>query len=170
MPAWGRGGAGNIAQQEQLKEQNKNSAEDLEANRSLTSAAAAPATSTPTQPPSEYAHMGRGGSGNWYQPRELEQSGSFQQPVDSTAAPSTNTKPNISTPWHPDTQEMPVARAGRGGAGNFVWKDEEREARKKAEEEKAKERVSEGVERDVEAGLAKPGAVMLGGPKGGRGW
>ena len=114
--------------------------------------------------------MGRGGSGNWYQPKELEQSGSFQQPADSTAAPSTSTKPNISTPWHPEGQEFPVARAGRGGAGNFVWKDEERDARRNEEEKKAKDRVSEDVERDVEAGLAKPGAAVLGNPKEGRGW
>lgn len=167
--AWGRGGAGNIAQQEQLQEQSKKlAAEDLEANRSLTSDAAPPAKTS--SQPSEYAHMGRGGSGNWYQPKELEQSGSFQQPADSTAAPSTSTKPNVSTPWHPEGQELPVARAGRGGAGNFVWKDEEREAKRNEEEKKVKEKVSEGVERDVEAGLAKPGAAVLGSPKGGRGW
>lgn len=65
---------------------------------------------------------------------------------------------------------MPVARAGRGGAGNFVWKDEEREAKRNEEEKKVKEKVSEGVERDVEAGLAKPGAAVLGSPKGGRRW
>lgn len=65
---------------------------------------------------------------------------------------------------------MPIARAGRGGAGNFVWKDEEEERRGREEEARRGEKVSEGVERDVEAGLAKPGAAVLGGVKAGRGW
>ena len=68
--------------------------------------------------------MGRGGAGNWYQPTELQKEGTFTQAVDATAIP-TSSKPQISTPWHPEGQEMPVARSGRGGAGNFVWKSEE---------------------------------------------
>jgi hypothetical protein len=113
--------------------------------------------------------MGRGGAGNWYQPSELEKEGSFNQPADSTAAPI-GPKPQISTPWHPDHQELPVARAGRGGAGNFVWKDEENERATKEEEDKKKEQLKEKVERDVELGLAKPGVAVLGGTKAGRGW
>ncbi|KAF2249038.1 hypothetical protein BU26DRAFT_310990 [Trematosphaeria pertusa] len=161
----GRGGAGNIAQ---AQEQSRRLAEDLEANRSLASSAASPATSTPSQP-QDYAHMGRGGAGNWYQPTELEKEGTFTQPSDATAIP-TSSKPHVSTPWHPETQELPVARAGRGGAGNFMWKDEEKERLKREEEERTMEKVNEKVERDVEAGLAKPGAAVLGTTKAGRGW
>lgn len=168
MPTWGRGGAGNIVSDEQIKEQNKRIAEDVEANRPLASSAAAPAQSSPSQP-ADYSHMGRGGAGNWYQPKELEQSGSFNQPPDSTTLPTTS-KPNISTPWHPETQEMPVARAGRGGAGNFVWKDEDKARREREQEERAREVVSDKVEKDVELGLQKPGAAVLGGAKAGRGW
>lgn len=113
--------------------------------------------------------MGRGGAGNWYQPTELEKEGNFTQPGDSTAIPTTS-KPQISTPWHPENQEMPVARAGRGGAGNFVWKDEEKERKKMEDEERAKEKLNERVEKSVEEGLAKPGAALLGGTKAGRGW
>lgn len=65
---------------------------------------------------------------------------------------------------------MPVARAGRGGAGNFVWKDPEEEKKTAEEVQRRKEELSEGVEKDVEAGLAKPGAALLGGVKAGRGW
>jgi hypothetical protein len=69
---------------------------------------------------------------------------------------------------------MPVARSGRGGAGNFVWKSDE-QVRKEREgreldELKKKEVVSQEVERDVEAVLARPGAARLGGDKLGRGW
>jgi hypothetical protein len=65
---------------------------------------------------------------------------------------------------------MPVARAGRGGAGNFVWKDEEEEKRTREKEATLSEKVSESVEKDVEAGLAKPPGALLGGVKAGRGW
>ncbi|KAF2183178.1 hypothetical protein K469DRAFT_739996 [Zopfia rhizophila CBS 207.26] len=141
MPTWGRGGAGNIVSEAQIKERNRTIVEDLEANRPLASSAAPPATSAPSQP-QEYAHMGRGGAGNWYQPTELENEGSFNQPSDSTSVP-TSSKPQVSTPWHPDNQELPVARSGRGGAGNFVWKDEEKEKQRAADEEKIKEKVTE---------------------------
>jgi hypothetical protein len=113
--------------------------------------------------------MGRGGAGNWYQPTELQKEGVFTEPIDSTAVP-TSSKPQVSKPWHPSSQELPVARAGRGGAGNFVWKNEEKEKAEKLEEQKAKERLSEGVEKDVEGGLQKPGAAVLGREREGRGW
>ncbi|KAF2875427.1 hypothetical protein BDV95DRAFT_561853 [Massariosphaeria phaeospora] len=168
MPAWGRGGAGNIATESQAKDHNQKIAEDVEANHSLTSTAAPPVTSAPAQG-QDYAHMGRGGAGNWFQPSELEKEGTFSQPSDATATP-TSSKPQVSTPWHPESQELPVARAGRGGAGNFVWKDAEKERERLAQEDMVRDRVNEKVEKDVEAGLAKPGAALLGGTKAGRGW
>jgi hypothetical protein len=117
--------------------------------------------------------MGRGGAGNWYQPTELQKEGTFTQATDATAVPTTS-KPQISTPWHPENQEMPVARSGRGGAGNFVWKSDEQIKKEKEgrelDELKKRETVSQEVERNVEAVLAKPGAARLGGDKLGRGW
>lgn len=117
--------------------------------------------------------MGRGGAGNWYEPKELHKDGTFTQPSDATAIP-TSSKPQISTPWHPEGQEMPVARSGRGGAGNFVWKSEEQARREREgrelDELKKKEAVSQEVERDVEAVLARPGPARLGEDKVGRGW
>lgn len=104
--------------------------------------------------------MGRGGAGNWYQPTELDREGTFTQPVDATATP-TAAKPQVSTPWHPEGQEMPLARTGRGGAGNFVWKSEEHARKASEAKERQMETVSQCVERDVEAGLAKPPSVLL---------
>lgn len=57
---------------------------------------------------------------------------------------------------------MPVARSGRGGAGNFTWKSEERKQKEREEEERKREMVRQGVERDVEAGLMKPPGAVLG--------
>ncbi|KAJ4304710.1 hypothetical protein N0V90_000237 [Kalmusia sp. IMI 367209] len=139
--------------------------QDVEAAHTL-STPANPTTTNPSQP---YAHTGRGGAGNWYAPSQLEKEGTFTTPSDATALPTTS-KPQVSKPWHPEGQQMPVARAGRGGAGNFVWGDGEEEKRKREAEVRKEEEVSEGVERDVEAGLAKPGPAVLGGVKAGRGW
>lgn len=141
--------------------------QDVEAQHTSAPSAAAPTTSSAAS--QAYAHTGRGGAGNWYQPSQLAKEGTFSSPSDSTALPTAN-KPNVSAPWHPDSQQMPVARAGRGGAGNFIWKDPEEEKLKAEEQEKKKEDVSVEVEREVEAGLAKPGAALLGNAKGGRGW
>lgn len=117
--------------------------------------------------------MGRGGAGNWYEPKELQKDGTFTQPADSTAIP-TSSKPQISTPWHPEGQELPVARSGRGGAGNFVWKSDEQVRRetegRELDEIKRKEDVQKDVEGRVEAILARPGAARLGEEKAGRGW
>lgn len=113
--------------------------------------------------------MGRGGAGNWYQPGELEKEGKFNQPADGNAtAVPTNEKPQISTPWHPEGTELPVARKGRGGAGNFVWKEDQTE--KSGVEDKTKEEVERKVTEDIEMGLQKPAGAVLGSGKMGRGW
>ncbi|KAF2845855.1 hypothetical protein T440DRAFT_433843 [Plenodomus tracheiphilus IPT5] len=153
---YGRGGAGNI---NQAKESSKKAAEDIEAQ--LPSAAPSSRPSPSSNASQDYAHMGRGGAGNWYQPSELSKEGTFTQPGDATATP-TAAKPQVSTPWHPEGQELPVARSGRGGAGNFVWRSEDQAKKLREEEERLKEVVSQSVERDVEAGLAKPPGVVLG--------
>ncbi|KAF2637205.1 hypothetical protein P280DRAFT_472382 [Massarina eburnea CBS 473.64] len=165
----GRGGAGNILR---AREQSKTTAEDIETNRSPASSEAPPATSSPlpTNSNQEYAHTGRGGAGNWYQPSELSKTGTFSSPSDTTTLPTAD-KPQISTPWHPENQEMPLAKAGRGGAGNFIWgSGEGEEEKKKEDEKKVKEEVGKKVEMDVEAGLAKPPGAFLEGAKAGRGW
>jgi len=158
--AYGRGGAGNYYA---AQEESKKAAADVEANlaSTTTQASRSPASAVPSNASQDYAHMGRGGSGNWYQPKELQKEGTFTQPADATAIP-TSSKPQVSTPWHPEGQELPVARSGRGGAGNFVWKSEEQERRAGEDEEKRKEKLREEAERSVEAGLAKPPGALLG--------
>lgn len=189
MP-YGRGGAGNILQ---AKEDSKkfstvrephhdritkalfssaNNHQDIEANHPSTSTYSS-TLSQSSQPLSEYVHTGRGGAGNWYQPAELSKEGTFTQQTDSTAIP-TSSKPQISTPWHPEGQELPVARSGRGGAGNFVWKSEEQVKKEREGRELEEMRVRKDVEKDVEAALAMPGKARLGeakvGSVSGRGW
>jgi hypothetical protein len=105
--------------------------------------------------------MGRGGAGNWYEPRELQKEGIFIQPADSTATP-TSSKPHVSTPWHPEGQELPVARSGRGGAGNFVWRSEDAGQKEREEEERQKEGLRIQAERSVEGSLARPPGALLG--------
>jgi hypothetical protein len=105
--------------------------------------------------------MGRGGAGNWYEPKELQKEGTFMQSADSTAKP-TSSKPEISTPWHPEGQELPVARSGRGGAGNFVWRGEDVGQKERDEEERRKEALRIQAERSVEGSLARPPGALLG--------
>lgn len=163
---YGRGGAGNIAQ---AAATSKKAAEDVEAANPASNAASAPSQTSSTAS-QDYAHMGRGGAGNWFQPKTLQQEGTFSQqtPAESTAQP-TNTTPNVSKPWTPEGQELPVARHGRGGAGNMVWKSEEMWRQEKADEQRRREEI----ERNAEAaagGLQSPTKALFGAQKGGRGW
>lgn len=90
--------------------------------------------------------MGRGGSGNWYEPKVLAQTGQFSAPE----------APEAMKPIRADKEVVAdTRRRGRGGAGNFVW-DEDGE-----EEESAKEiELKEMVVRDVEAQLPRPPRVV----------
>ncbi|KAF2125830.1 hypothetical protein P153DRAFT_425617 [Dothidotthia symphoricarpi CBS 119687] len=157
MP-YGRGGAGNFYK---AQEESKKAAEDLEENRTQPTTSTT-ATSTAAQAAQPYAHTGRGGAGNWYEPATLQQTGTFTQPDDATRLP-TGEKPAVSAPWHPEGVELPVARSGRGGAGNFVWKGEAHGEKMNDGEKEREEMVRRGVERDVEAGLQRPGAARVGG-------
>ena len=111
-----------------------------------------------------------GGAGNWFQPKALAAEGSFssQTTVESTAPP-TNATPNVSKPWTPEGQELPVARQGRGGAGNMVWKSEEMWRKEKEEERRKREEIEERAQ-EAAGGLQSPGKAVFGTQKGGRGW
>ena len=59
--------------------------------------------------------MGRGGSGNWYEPKVLAQTGQFSAPE----------APETIKPLRADKEVVTdTRRRGRGGAGNFVWDEE----------------------------------------------
>ncbi|PVH93203.1 hypothetical protein DM02DRAFT_542026 [Periconia macrospinosa] len=148
----GRGGAGNIIQ---AREQTKRVAEDVEAAiPTATSPVSDPPHNNNSSSAAAYAHTGRGGAGNWYQPAELAKTGTFTSSSD--VAPQQHNDGANSVAG----QGVPMGKAGRGGAGNFVWGGGEEEKEREEEERRRRERVSAMVEKDVEAGLAKPGAVV----------
>ncbi|KAF2139602.1 uncharacterized protein K452DRAFT_62745 [Aplosporella prunicola CBS 121167] len=179
--SWGRGGAGNIGMGE---EASRRAAEDTEAaNPVVVSPTATSPTTTST--PQEYAHMGRGGAGNYYSPATLAQTGATTDTTahsTPTAEPplkdlSSSTSPNISssgtTTTTPPTSasasrpETPLARTGRGGAGNFVWgggseRSAERVRAQHEERKRREEEVRASVQADVERGLPRPGRAFLG--------
>lgn len=127
--------------------------------------------------------MGRGGAGNFYSPAALAQTGTFEQPLTSTTAeppPAPLENLDSSSGWwntatsaaaaansEGEQQETPVARTGRGGAGNFVWGGgSERRAEQLRKEwgqlrEKQKD-VESKVAEDVEKALPPPGKAWLG--------
>ncbi|KAF2817617.1 uncharacterized protein BDZ99DRAFT_565335 [Mytilinidion resinicola] len=162
MPTWGRGGAGNIVTDEQVQETTRRVAEDLEANHPTSQ----PTTTTTTAPPSyttqDYAHMGRGGAGNWFVPAD-EPTPDPKETADPTPAPQASAKPAVSKPWTPPNTELPIARGGRGGAGNFTWESEEDKQRKREAEARRREGLERRVVADVERGLKMPERAVLGG-------
>ncbi|KAF4307885.1 hypothetical protein GTA08_BOTSDO03442 [Botryosphaeria dothidea] len=182
---WGRGGAGNIQQAAEAskQQQQQRGAEDLEAAKPPTTATD-PTANNSAAAPQEYAHMGRGGAGNFYSPAALAQTGTFEQPITSTTAePPPTPLENLDSSsgwWNTATsaaaaatngegeqQETPIARTGRGGAGNFVWGGgSERRAEQLRKEwgqlrEKQKD-VESKVAEDVEKALPPPGKAWLG--------
>lgn len=89
-------------------------------------------------------HTGRGGAGNWVQPKDLASQGLTQS---SSTSPFTN--PGASKPSY---------KGGRGGAGNYEWAGSEEEATRarKEEEDIRRKEVERAVQKDVESGLARP--------------
>ncbi|KAE8451300.1 hypothetical protein EG329_004465 [Mollisiaceae sp. DMI_Dod_QoI] len=145
----GRGGAGNFHSKASVEGASK--AEDLESqvyiNTSSNSINDLTRRISATNPPPEYVHTGRGGAGNWVQPKELHAQGLTQE----------------STPIGQDASQRilvsskPTYRGGRGGAGNYVSTEaDEKEMERKEQEEKKRVEVQRAVERDVESGLARP--------------
>ncbi|KAK1815792.1 hypothetical protein LTR12_009776 [Friedmanniomyces endolithicus] len=175
MP-YGRGGAGNIEAHEQDKVR---VAADLEANHQATN------PSHETHVPligdeQKYAHSGRGGSGNYYSPQELSQTGSFDGAHrshvlgDGTLAPadatSVSNRSGAARSSHNTAQASarPTRTVGRGGAGNFGYGmgvSEEKAARERMEEELRRKRVQAEVEEKVRHALAEPPRAMLTGEK-----
>jgi hypothetical protein len=97
--------------------------------------------------------MGRGGAGNWFSPKDLKETGDFVT-TDDASAPAKAEK-LAQTEIVSETRHR-----GRGGAGNFIWSQEDEERSKRENEDKEIE-LKEMVARDVEAGLAKPGRAFL---------
>lgn len=122
----------------------------------------------------QYAHSGRGGAGNYYSPKELSETGRFsdahrshipgdgtQPPASSVGAAASSEPPSYSTA---STGSGATKSWGRGGAGNMSYgmmEDEERAARRKLQEDEAKEKLKAEVERGVGETLAMPQKAKL---------
>ncbi len=175
MP-YGRGGAGNIEAHEHDKVR---VAADLEANHQAPKSS--PETHVPlTDDERKYAHSGRGGSGNYYSPQELSQTGSFSDahrshvlgdgtlaPADATSMGNTDGA-ETSSYIAAQASVRPTRTVGRGGAGNFDFGagvSEEKAARERMDEEQKRKRVQVEVEEKVRHALAEPARAMLTGEK-----
>ncbi|KAF8864196.1 hypothetical protein BDZ45DRAFT_57028 [Acephala macrosclerotiorum] len=134
----GRGGVGNFHSRPSLDEvgANKDIEAQIESPLSLTRSTSA------TNPPPDYVHTGRGGAGNWVQPKDLASQGLAQE------SPISYSNPGAAKPSY---------KGGRGGAGNYRTEDAKEEERKRRnEEERRRMEVQRVVQRDVESGLARP--------------
>lgn len=123
----------------------------------------------------QYLHTGRGGAGNWVEPLSLQSQGLSQTATpnatsttsvllpsgskssSTTSAPGYN-KAIFGPPQRTIGSSKPTYRGGRGGAGNYADPEAEERVRKERleAEEKARIEVERRVEKDVEAGLARP--------------
>lgn len=104
-----------------------------------------------TRPVQEYAYSGRGGSGNIYSPKELEEQGTFQS--------------HSATPKMTAGSRNPPGSSfgGRGGAGNIRQNVEAGTQGRDVRDVEAK--LKEKVTQEVDAGLSAPPPVHLGPPK-----
>lgn len=169
MPALGRGGAGNIEAIAQTQATNTNTttnekiSADLERNQQEAESYAG--TAHPALQNQEYAHMGRGGAGNYYSPRALNATGEFAGAESSHVLGDGTPAPRGPEVKGQDGQQgEKIVRYGRGGAGNFFGVDEgaERRARKRLEEEgRKREELEREVQKGVDGALARPEKARL---------
>lgn len=168
MPAYGRGGAGNIEAATALPRAKtpdvEKAADELDARTNLATYAGTAHDALHNQ---QYAHMGRGGAGNYYSPWELQMRGEFTGAGtshvlgDGTPQPKSQETERMGDKGDmKGTADTGVTYRGRGGAGNFsfgVSESEERATRKRLEEEqRKKEELRVNSEKIVEEGLARP--------------
>ncbi|KAI9795198.1 MAG: hypothetical protein M1816_000220 [Peltula sp. TS41687] len=151
----GRGGAGNYHDAQELdREASMRNAEDIESQQSPGLEFAE--QKTVNRPAPEYAYSGRGGSGNIYSPKELEEQGTFQ----SGSAVTTTTTTKTATADRGNAGAV-GGFGGRGGAGNIrqqhVVVDADRERSSREVEARLKEKVTQ----EVEAVLPPPPQVHL---------
>lgn len=143
----GRGGAGNIYPKGDVEKVSK--PEDVESQSQVDSSSTSindlTRSISATNPPPEYLHTGRGGAGNWVQPKELHSQGLTQE---STLSGQDASKRTIGS-------SKPTYKGGRGGAGNYGSLEQEEQERRQ-QEQKKRDQVEKAVERDVESGLARP--------------
>lgn len=148
-----RGGAGNILAVQQEKARIN---ADVEANLQPTIASAPATQQIRTQ---EYAFKGRGGSGNYYSPKDLKETGEFSHDNPVAQARSQNQDQTDTS------NQAPVAKHGRGGIGNMIFgasESEQADAAKKLDDEKVKrEEIEVESEREAGQSIAMPPKAKL---------
>ena len=151
MPAYGRGGAGNI---QAVEQENVRMTADIEANHGTAesySKESLPAEYTRREE-QLYAHMGRGGMGNYYSPKEWSKNGD---------------RMDSSTPKDQEFIEgsnHATTTYGRGGAGNYALISavkEENAARERVAEARTREKLRRDAENGVQQRLAVPAKAKL---------
>ncbi|GAB7358018.1 hypothetical protein MBLNU230_g0183t1 [Neophaeotheca triangularis] len=181
MPAYGRGGAGNI---QAVDAENARVAQDLEANQANAEASLQPSSLSDMMAREEqqYAHSGRGGAGNYYSPKELSETGKFSdaqrshilgdgtaEPAEAGAAGGEQPHSYSAAPRAAgsSTGSGAVGKQGRGGAGNISYGlNEQDEARarwylQREEEQRRRKELSQDVEKGVKESLAEPPKAKL---------
>lgn len=193
MP-YGRGGAGNFeAQQASQQQYNSRVSADLESQQQDAENALGDKGFDVGHQDThrrEWAHMGRGGAGNYYSPKDLSEKGRFEGAAsshvlgDGTPAPRAEDRARedngmgvgvsggagggetAAKRMEEEKKKGPAPR-GRGGAGNFsygVTQSEEVAYRRRVDEEEMKKQNLRGeIERGVEEGLRRPEQAKLAG-------
>ena len=140
MPAYGRGGAGNI---QAVNQETAKVSADVEANGPAVNSSGSVADYQRRQE-SQYVHAGRGGAGNYTSTKELNE----VQRAESGTMPASQTS---RTP-------------GRGGAGNYEFGaqlNNDGGARELENEEQAGEKLKQDIEKGVDEQLAAPPKARL---------
>jgi len=172
MP-YGRGGAGNIIGVEQRCTR---AFVDLEANQQeLRTDRRNPVPPGHMQrEEQQYAHVGRGGMGNYCRPHQLSERGYFND-ANRSHILGDGTQPPGETSIHSSKAGLPsgntdqsstdsTRRIGRGGAGNMafaVTADEELGARKRMHQQQVQDKLRADIERRVRDSLAIPEKAKL---------
>ena len=154
MPSFGRGGVGNI---EALQREKERVSQDVEAQQSNADKHLESQHSEPAQV-QEYAHLGRGGMGNYYSPKELVETGKFSSTASRDSPPEKTDQNSSQSSTQPPRTGL-SRMVGRGGAGNYEWGDAESRthaALTQAEEDKKQEQIKAMVEEGVKEQLAFP--------------
>ncbi|KAI0439604.1 hypothetical protein F4803DRAFT_32618 [Xylaria telfairii] len=144
----GRGGAGNFYSQKDVDDAaTKDSAEDIEAQKTPTLDDNSTAPSTPsTSAAGAYARSGRGGAGNFVSATPstlpgISSSSSTSFAPSSTGAP--RSPPGAST------------YSGRGGAGNWAAESEGATRAKEEQDRRRKEALDAGIAQEIRASLPR---------------
>lgn len=170
----GRGGIGNI---QAVTQENARATSDVEADRTAAeNRVHQDVIDVGHKQDQEYAHTGRGGSGNIYSPKALSSKGHFNDAHrshivgDGTLLPADTTSNGPSAPpsystANPSSETGVTRKVGRGGAGNYSFGVTESEVlaaeRRRGMEEQMKKQVAEDVEKGVSETLAQPPKAKL---------